>query len=633
MYSLGRISSQTRSARFGSLISRNFSENAPAEVKTKERKMIARKTYDLIEKSGAAVEKWSLSRGLAMNKFEKDFIIYPEYSETDDVEMIKGYTDAFRKDLEKALEVCSQSENSLSDQIMACLLKHNVTSAFVSADYGGLGMTNKDLLQLYEVLGANWSVYATINATHVFSNILTIYGTDEQKSKYLPKIASGQCKPAICLSEDEMGSDLSAMKAEITGGNKSSQKLSGKKISVIDGDNADVYLVFAQRPNPGSKNRRLTCVLVDREELGDGAITVVQRKNTIGLKQCHVSSILFSNVPITAENVVGADNEVQEMALEVTSSNKMFFGSAVCAYMKGLLEHLSHHCNRTVQNGVTLSANAGVQKAITNLSMSVYVLETISYYLGGLLDEKLVVATDIENAIVHKFANRTLREALITLVEVMGSASADMQFSYNSLFGDVATLLSLGVAEMDLTDQIAMGTLSTWVKNNNTSRPRFSFSRIFASNDTSSTIKDPKLVHFIAEHAHPSLEIACRSLEHSISRLHAVIGKISMEQGKNTQTDFATLESLADVIGNNLGMLACIARASRSYSIGLRNADLELAWTTMYCSRTGVKSKTELECLSDHFGIVRYNPTLLNVGRAVLDMGGYCIESPIERNW
>uniref|UniRef100_A0A1I7YJI8 NR LBD domain-containing protein n=2 Tax=Steinernema glaseri TaxID=37863 RepID=A0A1I7YJI8_9BILA len=106
-----------------------------------------------------------------------------------------------------------------------------------------------------------------------------------------------------------------------------------------------------------------------------------------------------------------------------------------------------------------------------------------------------------------------------------------------------------------------------------------------------------------------------------------------MEQGKNTQTDFATLESLSEVIENNLGMLACIARASRSYSIGLRNADLELAWTIMHCSRTAIKTKTELECLSDHFGIVRHNPTLLNVGRAVLDLGGYCIESPIERNW
>ncbi|TMS37894.1 hypothetical protein L596_004732 [Steinernema carpocapsae] len=634
MHLAGRSIARLRTPRV-SVVVRRFtsSDKTPVEVNPKGRQLISRKTFDLIAESGASVEKWSLSRGLSMNKFEKDFMIYPEYTETDDVEMIKGYTETFRKDLEKALQALTKPQNGLSDEVMACLLKHNVVSTFVSKDFGGLGMCHKDLLKVYEVLGINWSVYTNVNAAHIFTNVLTIYGTEDQKQTYLPKIASGQCKPAICLHEEGMGTDLGAMKTEIFGGSKSTEKLKGRKMNVINGENADVYLVFAQRTVPGTTKRQLLCILVDRDELGDGSISIVEKKDMVGLKQSHVSTVDFDNVPVTYKNTLGSDNEIQEIAFEISCSNKMYFGSAVCSYMKNMLQTLSRHCNRTVQNGVALSAHTGVQKAITDLSLSVYVLETVSYYLGGLLDENLVIATDIENAIVHKYANKTLHQALITLVEIMGSAATDCSFKYHDIFGDVATLVSLGMSERDLTDQIAMGTLSTWVKQNTLLRPKFSFGRIFASADVNSTLHDPKMIHFVAEHAHPSLEPACRALEHSMSRLNAVIGKIAQEQGKTMNADYATISSLSEVIENNLGMLACIARASRSYSIGLRNRELELDWTIMYCTRTAVQTKTELECLGDHFGMVRLNPSILNVGRSVLELGGYCIESPIERNW
>ncbi|RCN49078.1 hypothetical protein ANCCAN_04823 [Ancylostoma caninum] len=80
-------------------------------------------------------------------------------------------------------------------------------------------------------------------------------------------------------------------------------------------------------------------------------------------------------------------------------------------------------------------------------------------------------------------------------------------------------------------------------------------------------------------------------------------------------------------------MVAVISRASRSYSIGLRNSDVELAWATFICSRLSRENWFLLEELNDYFGLLRLNPSLLNVGRAIFDMGGYQIESPLERNW
>ncbi|KHN85677.1 Acyl-CoA dehydrogenase family member 9, mitochondrial [Toxocara canis] len=118
-----------------------------------------------------------------------------------------------------------------------------------------------------------------------------------------------------------------------------------------------------------------------------------------------------------------------------------------------------------------------------------------------------------------------------------------------------------------------------------------------------------------------------------MSRLNTVISKLAAEQGKRIETDFGVLCSLSSVVENNLGMVAVISRASRSYSIGLRNADLELAWALTYCCRAARDSFTELHTLLDYFHLVRSSPSLLQIGRAALEMGGYCLESPVEKNW
>ncbi|VDK63380.1 unnamed protein product [Cylicostephanus goldi] len=144
---------------------------------------------------------------------------------------------------------------------------------------------------------------------------------------------------------------------------------------------------------------------------------------------------------------------------------------------------------------------------------------------------------------------------------------------------------------------------------------------------------NPRLTHYIAEHAHPSLQMACQDLEFSISRVNNVITKLINEQGKNLDKDYATLDRLVTVLQNHLAMVAVISRSSRSYSIGLRNSDIEIAWSTFICSKLSRENWFLLKELDDYFGLLRLNPSLLNVGRAVFDMGGYQIESPLERNW
>ncbi|KAI1715450.1 putative acyl-CoA dehydrogenase FadE10 [Ditylenchus destructor] len=206
------------------------------------------------------VEKKSLSRGLSMNKFEKDFMIFPEYQQTKEVENIKAYTKKLGSDFDKALVTVDKERSGVPAKIIQTLLKNDVFASFVPKAYGGANFCQKDLLLLTEVLAKDdLSVFTVFNEAKSAANLISIFGTQEQKDKYLPKIAAFQCKPTICIY-DEPTADSEPTEVISAPGN--GPQLSGVKINVVNADVADIFIVFAKR------NKENRCYIIDRENLG-----------------------------------------------------------------------------------------------------------------------------------------------------------------------------------------------------------------------------------------------------------------------------------------------------------------------------------------------------------------------------
>ena len=224
------------------------------------------------------------------------------------------------------------------------------------------------------------------------------------------------------------------------------------------------------------------------------------------------------------------------------------------------------------------------------------------YYIGGLLDEGLVLTTDIENAIIQKYINRVLKEAFSTITQVVGTSATDHDAEYDKMVRDMNTLLSLNVSDTSLAKTISLSMVVSWVEATNYEGKYMksqALKKFFNTQKIQDTWSNPKLKHFMAEHVHPSLEPACRNLEISMSRLDMVLNRIVEDAGSRIKEEIATLESLSKVLENNLAMIATISRASRSYSIGLKNSDIELAWAISFCHTASRQSQQELEFIMD----------------------------------
>lgn len=559
-----------------------------------------------------------------MNKFEKDFMIYPEYTDSDDVRNIEGFVDVLRKSLELSVDSkLIEKEGKLASDTIEALRSNAIFSLAIGKYFDGIGMCNKDLSKVFEELSVDWNVYTTSHISLLVANILTIYGSDEQKSKYLGILGSGKLRPAVAIVKDTNGGVC-----EQTAGPGGKSMLNGQNIRVMGHHNANFYVVF------GNNNGEKTCFLLDEAELGTTDKIQFTRDETIGLKGIDVGRIELTAL-VTDKNLLGTPGHGSEIASELVGSGRMPFAAATIGMARRALRELSIWCNRTPsrQNDrTTLADDSRSQRIVTELALKVYALESSLYYLSGLIDEGLSVVVDIENSLLSIMTRDVLQAVISAQLELVGVAASDASFPHEKLFRDVTTLLSIIDEGADV-EQIGLATIATWATSTSHKRVVSTLKRWLKNEKEADELRNPGLSHYIAEHAHPSLQLACQELEFSMSRINNVVSKLLTSQGKNIEQDYGSLEALVNVLKNNLVMVSTISRASRSYSIGLRNADIELAWATIICSRLSRATWFELDSLSDLFGLVRFNPSLLNAGRAVFDLGGYIIESPLEKNW
>ncbi|EYB97690.1 hypothetical protein Y032_0138g2059 [Ancylostoma ceylanicum] len=578
-----------------------------------------------LAKLDVPIEKVSLSRGLAMNKFEKDFMIFPEYADTDDVKAIQGFTEVLRKSLELSVDHGElETHGSLTDSVKAALQDSAVFSALIPSSYDGLGLGHKDQMKVFEDLNIDWNVYANVASMKSFVNTLLLFGSEQLKEKYFPLVASGKCRPIIAFVDDPSPSSS----AEVIGEGRTNCVLRIANTKCIGMHNANVALVFAR-----AKDGNDSCYIIDHSELKEADKWEFKRDETVGLKAFDVGSLdLLAS--ISDDQLVGKMGQGSEIRDELVCSQRLPLAAATVGYGKRLLHDLASLCNKTPsskKDNALVSDESIIQYTTTDFALKLYILESASYYLAGLLDERLPVVLDIENALIHRLTRDVLHSSMTTCVDLAGLRSVNPALEFEKNIRDVATLLSMSREEASV-ESVAIATLSSWSSIGH-KRVVSSLKRLFGQEKLEDEMRNPKLTHYIAEHAHPSLQMACQDLEFSMSRVNNVISKLMSELGKNLEKDYATLDRLVSVLQNHLAMVAVISRASRSYSIGLRNSDVELAWATFICSRLSRENWFLLEELNDYFGLLRLNPSLLNVGRAVFDMGGYQIESPLERNW
>lgn len=259
---------------------------------------------------------------------------------------------------------------------------------------GGRGFSQMGYGQILEVLGARCSATSIfVNAHHsIGMRGLLLFGTEEQKRKWLPDMVSGKTLAAFALTEPEAGSDAANVQTLATPSSDGSHYvLNGQKRYITNGSIADVLTVMARTPIPGagsgSDGTKVTAFLVTPDM--PGFRVVEPRMDKLGIRGTATARLAFENMSVPSQNILGKPGNGLKVALTVLNFGRTTFGACCTGAAKTCLRLAVDHAKTRKQFGRTLGEFELVQQKLARMAAWTYAMEAMTTVTAGLIDRRL----------------------------------------------------------------------------------------------------------------------------------------------------------------------------------------------------------------------------------------------------
>jgi alkylation response protein AidB-like acyl-CoA dehydrogenase len=253
----------------------------------------------------------------------------------------------------------------------------------IEEKYGGTDLDFNTGLLFTEALAPGFSFATTLGA-HVSIGSLPIvyYGTEEQKKKYLPKIASAEYKAAYALTEPGAGSDANSGKTKATfTKDEKSYLINGQKMWITNAGFAYIFIVFAKIED----DKDLSAFIVEK---GFGGITLGDEEKKLGIKGSSTRQVFFNDCPVPLENLLGKRQEGFKIALNILNSGRIKLAAGSIGGIKFALNKSITYANDRIQFNKSISEFSAIQHKIGEMVRLIFASESAIYRTGKNIDDK-----------------------------------------------------------------------------------------------------------------------------------------------------------------------------------------------------------------------------------------------------
>jgi alkylation response protein AidB-like acyl-CoA dehydrogenase len=291
----------------------------------------------------------------------------------------------------------------------------------IPEEYGGFGKDFNSSLLISEATGSGHSFAVALSAhTGIGTLPIMYYGTNEQKTKYLPDLGSGVKKACYCLTEPGSGSDANSGKTKaVLSGDGSHYVLNGQKMWITNGGFADIFIVFAKVDN----DPNLSAFIVEKEF---GGISLNPEEQKMGIKGSSTRQVFFNDVKIPIENFLGEREGGFKIALNILNIGRIKLAAAALGAMKRINSQAINYANERVQFGKAISEYGAIKHKIAEQAIRTYATESALYRTGLNIDQ--ATSTLIEGGMEAEKAKLAGVEEFAVeaaILKVFGSESLD----------------------------------------------------------------------------------------------------------------------------------------------------------------------------------------------------------------
>lgn len=303
--------------------------------------------------------------------------------------------DFINQEITPIVERIDSMEAGLMPSLLEKAGELGLLSISIPEDLGGMGLDFKTSLLATEHLGKGYSFSVAYGAHSGIGTLpLLYYGNEAQKSKYIPKLATGEWKASYCLTEPSAGSDANSgkTKAVLTEDGKH-YVLNGQKMWITNAGFADLFTVFAKIDN----DDKLTAFLVEANSEG---ITLNPEEKKMGIKGSSTRQVFFNNVKVPVENLLSERENGFKIALNILNIGRIKLAAGVLGGAKAAIADGVKYAGEREQFGRTISKYGAIRYKLAEQVIRSYAVESATYRAGQNIDDAIAsyVASGMEKS-------------------------------------------------------------------------------------------------------------------------------------------------------------------------------------------------------------------------------------------
>ncbi len=301
----------------------------------------------------------------------------------------------------------------------------------IPEEHGGLELSNGGYARvLSQTSTHDASVSLTIGAhSSIGMKGILLYGTDAQKSQYLPALASGESIAAFCLTESGSGSDAASIRTTAKLNPDGSWTLNGEKIWITNGGIAQVYTVFARTEGTEGK---ITAFVV---EAGWPGVSHGSHEDKMGIRASSTTVVGFADVRVPPENVLGGEGKGFKVAMGILNSGRTGLGGGAVGGMKTLIRLATAQANERKQFGAPIARYGLVREKIAQMTIDCFAAESTVWMLAHYIDSG-VEDYATEAAISKVFASDAIQRCGQEALQIAGGNGFMREYPYEQIVRD-----------------------------------------------------------------------------------------------------------------------------------------------------------------------------------------------------
>ncbi|MGK2960973.1 MAG: acyl-CoA dehydrogenase family protein [Gemmatimonadaceae bacterium] len=495
-------------------------------------------------------------------------------------------------------------EETVTDEVIAEFARVGLLGLTIPRQYGGLELSHTAYARVFERISVIDPSLAVLVGVHcgLGSKAIVLYGSEEQKSRYLPMLARGETLAAYALTEPETGSDAQNIKTTARLSDDGAKWiLDGHKIWIGNAHKAGVIATFAQTSveRRGERVMRSTAFIIRPDMPGFRILGTVRK---LGIRGSTQAELLYEGLEVPADHVLGTVGKGFTVAVQVLNAGRLTLAAGCAAGAKEIAGEMARYAEQRVQFGHPLAHFEITQRKLSHLAASAYAADSMLGILASLAD-KPDADFSLEAACTKVFSSELIWEAADEMVQVAGGRGFVKPYPYermlrdariNRIFEGANEVLRLFIALNGIQGPAEslkeVGTALRRPVRNLGLLTGFAASRVRSIIGTKATL-EPDL--------HPRLHKNERFFEKHVAELSTATQRAITRHRKEIIERQLVLERLANM-AIELFATACVI--SRTQTIlderGEEGAERELSLCDLFCVESGLRFRANREMLT-----------------------------------